>query len=66
MGFFTDAYDLFVIGIVVAIITKQWHLSTNEISLVSSTTLAASAVAPWSSAGSPTFSGASASTATRC
>ncbi len=43
-GFFTDAYDPFVIGIVVAILTKQWHLSTNEISLVSSTTLGASAV----------------------
>jgi MFS family permease len=44
MGFFTDAYDLFVIGIVVAIITKQWHLSTDQVSLVASTTLAASAV----------------------
>ena len=26
MGFFTDAYDLFVIGIVVKIVTDQWHL----------------------------------------
>ena len=44
MGFFTDAYDLFVIGIVVKILTDQWHLSATQISLLSSTTLAASAV----------------------
>ncbi len=44
MGFFTDAYDLFVIGIVVKILTDQWHLSATQISLLSSMTLAASAV----------------------
>ncbi len=44
MGFFTDAYDLFVIGIVVAILKTQWHLSTDQVSLLSSATLAASAV----------------------
>jgi MFS transporter, PHS family, inorganic phosphate transporter len=44
MGFFTDAYDLFVIGIVVAILTTQWHLSTTQVSLLNSVTLAASAV----------------------
>jgi MFS family permease len=44
MGFFTDAYDLFVIGIVVKILTDQWHLSTPQISLLSSLTLAASAL----------------------
>lgn len=44
MGFFTDAYDLFVIGIVVAILQTQWHLSTSQVSLLNSTTLAASAV----------------------
>jgi PHS family inorganic phosphate transporter-like MFS transporter len=43
MGFFTDAYDLFVIGIVVKIVADQWHLSATQISLLSSTTLAASA-----------------------
>ena len=26
MGFFTDAYDLFVIGIASTLITSQWHL----------------------------------------
>jgi nucleotide-binding universal stress UspA family protein len=32
MGFFTDAYDLFVIGIVVALIETQWKLSTHQVS----------------------------------
>jgi MFS family permease len=43
MGFFTDAYDLFVIGIVVALLQTEWHLSTGQISLLNSVTLAASA-----------------------
>ena len=32
MGFFTDAYDLFVIGIVVCLLTSQWNLSTSQCS----------------------------------
>jgi MFS family permease len=44
MGFFTDAYDLFIIGIVVDILKKQWSLSTGQVSLLNSATLAASAV----------------------
>lgn len=44
MGFFTDAYDLFVIGIVVALIKTQWVLSTNQVSWLNSATLLASAV----------------------
>jgi MFS family permease len=44
MGFFTDAYDLFVIGVVVALLTPQWNLSTGQISFLNSATLAASAV----------------------
>src|SRR6201999_2619991 len=43
MGFFTDAYDLFVIGIVVALIKTQWSLSTNQVSWLKSATLLASA-----------------------
>ena len=43
MGFFTDAYDLFVIGIVVVLLTPQWHLSIGQVSLLNSVTLAASA-----------------------
>ncbi len=35
MGFFTDAYDLFIIGIVASIVTTQWNLSTIETSWVS-------------------------------
>jgi MFS family permease len=44
MGFFTDAYDLFVIGIAVSILKAGWHLSTTQGSLLSSATLAASAL----------------------
>ena len=39
MGFFTDAYDLFVIGTVAAIVTTQWHLSTTEASWVTGAAL---------------------------
>ncbi len=35
MGFFTDAYDLFVIGTVSSIVQAQWSLSTTETSWVS-------------------------------
>jgi PHS family inorganic phosphate transporter-like MFS transporter len=43
MGFFTDAYDLFIIGVVLAILTPLWHLNALEISLLSSTSLIAAA-----------------------
>jgi MFS transporter, PHS family, inorganic phosphate transporter len=43
MGFFTDAYDLFVIGIVVSLLKTQWSLSTNQVSWLNSATLLASA-----------------------
>ena len=43
MGFFTDAYDLFVIGIVVVLIETQWKLSTSQVSWLNSATLLASA-----------------------
>jgi MFS transporter, PHS family, inorganic phosphate transporter len=43
MGFFTDAYDLFVIGIVVYLIKPEWHLTTGQISWLNSATLIASA-----------------------
>src|SRR6059058_5201321 len=44
MGFFTDAYDLFIIGVVLAILKPLWHLSALEISLLGSTSLIAAAV----------------------
>jgi PHS family inorganic phosphate transporter-like MFS transporter len=40
-GFFTDAYDLFVIGIASTLITAQWHLSPGRLALLNSTMLAA-------------------------
>ena len=42
MGFFTDAYDLFVIGIVVALLKTEWSLSTSQVSWINSATLLAS------------------------
>jgi MFS family permease len=44
MGFFTDAYDLFVIGIVVSLLKTEWSLSTSQVSWINSATLLASAV----------------------
>jgi MFS transporter, PHS family, inorganic phosphate transporter len=41
MGFFTDAYDLFVIGIASTLITKDWHLGSDRLALLNSTMLAA-------------------------
>ncbi len=41
MGFFTDAYDLFVIGIASTLITAQWHLSAGHLALLNSTMLGA-------------------------
>lgn len=39
MGFFTDSYDLFIIGTASALITAQWHLSPAETGLINSMTL---------------------------
>ena len=39
MGFFTDAYDLFVIGVASALITKDWNLSSGRLALLNSTML---------------------------
>jgi PHS family inorganic phosphate transporter-like MFS transporter len=41
VGFFTDAYDLFVIGIASSLITKDWHLSSAHLAILNSTMLAA-------------------------
>ena len=43
MGFFTDAYDLFVIGIVATLITSEWDIASYQKSLVSSLALLSSA-----------------------
>jgi MFS family permease len=44
MGFFTDAYDLFIIGAALSLLTPLWHLNALEISLLSSTSLLAAAI----------------------
>lgn len=44
MGFFTDAYDLFIIGVVMAILKNEWHPTPLQTGLVTSTALLASAV----------------------
>jgi PHS family inorganic phosphate transporter-like MFS transporter len=41
MGFFTDAYDLFVIGIASTLISKDWHLGSAHLAILNSTMLAA-------------------------
>ncbi|MDQ2844431.1 MAG: MFS transporter [Acidobacteriota bacterium] len=44
MGFFTDAYDLFIIGVAMAMIKIEWHPTPLQTGLVTSTALIASAV----------------------
>ncbi|MEG9439008.1 MFS transporter [Edaphobacter sp. HDX4] len=44
MGFFTDAYDLFIIGVVMALLKPMWHVGKVEEGLVESTALLASAL----------------------
>src|ERR1700677_2161597 len=44
MGFFTDAYDLFVISTVAVLVKTQWHLSTTETSWVTGSAILAAFV----------------------
>ncbi|MCL8208852.1 MAG: MFS transporter [Actinomycetia bacterium] len=44
LGFFTDAYDLFIIGTVTTILTPLWHLSTADLMWLNSTSLLAAVV----------------------
>ena len=39
MGFFTDAYDLFIIGVVTTLLTPIWHLTTLDLMLLNSSAL---------------------------
>jgi len=43
MGFFTDAYDLFIIGVALSVLTPLWHLNALEVGLLGSTSLLAAA-----------------------
>src|ERR1700743_959574 len=44
MGFFTDAYDLFIIGVVMVLLKPMWNVGKVEEGLVTSTALLASAI----------------------
>jgi MFS family permease len=41
IGFFTDAYDLFVIGIVSTLLKGEWHLGTGQLALLNAVMLGA-------------------------
>jgi PHS family inorganic phosphate transporter-like MFS transporter len=41
MGFFTDAYDLFVIGIVSTLLKSEWHLDTSQLAVLNAVMLGA-------------------------
>jgi PHS family inorganic phosphate transporter-like MFS transporter len=41
MGFFTDAYDLFIIGVASTLIKQDWHLDTGKLALLNATMLGA-------------------------
>ncbi len=41
MGFFTDAYDLFIIGIASTLIKQEWHLGTGKLAVLNATMLGA-------------------------
>ncbi len=44
MGFFTDAYDLFIIGVTIALLTPIWHLTSIEIAWLGSMSLIGAAM----------------------
>lgn len=44
MGFFTDAYDLFIIGVVLKLLKPEWHISALEAALVGATALVSAAI----------------------
>ena len=43
-GFFTDAYDLFIIGVVTSILTPLWHLTLHQIAVLNGASLIAAAL----------------------
>ncbi|HTW83605.1 MAG TPA: MFS transporter [Candidatus Sulfotelmatobacter sp.] len=44
MGFFTDAYDLFVIGVVLKLLTPEWHIQPLEQAVIGATALVSAAI----------------------
>lgn len=43
MGFFTDAYDLFIIGVVTTLLTPLWGLTTAQLALLNAASLTSAA-----------------------
>lgn len=44
LGFFTDAYDLFIIGVVIKLLSTEWHLGAVEASILGATALVSAAI----------------------
>ena len=44
MGFFTDAYDLFIIGVVLKLLKDQWHIGALEMAVAGATALVSAAI----------------------
>ena len=44
MGFFTDAYDLFIIGVVLKLLKPEWHIGSVETAIVGATALVSAAI----------------------
>jgi MFS family permease len=44
MGFFTDAYDLFIIGVVLKLLQSEWHIGSFETAVVGATALVSAAI----------------------
>jgi MFS family permease len=44
MGFFTDAYDLFIIGVVLKLLHSEWHFGSFETAIVGATALVSAAI----------------------
>jgi MFS family permease len=44
MGFFTDAYDLFIIGVVLKLLKSEWHIGSLETAVVGATALVSAAI----------------------
>jgi MFS transporter, PHS family, inorganic phosphate transporter len=43
-GFFTDAYDLFIIGVVTALLGPIWHLNHSQLAILNAASLASAAL----------------------
>ena len=44
MGFFTDAYGLFIIGVVLKLLKSEWHVGPTETAIVGATALVSAAI----------------------